>query len=272
MSVSKLSLFHHQISGNPSGHKLVFLHGLMGSLSNWRRIIPAFQNDYQILIFDQRGHGRSIKPQSGYAPSDFAADLRSLLDELGWQKIHLVGHSMGGRNALEFAHQFPERVVKLVVEDIGVAPSESAMRTIETLLSLVPAPFPSRAAAKEFFETEYESLISFHPTPSVIRQFLYTNLEEQPDGSLDWRFFKPGILATLNIGHATERWDLVDNLKVPTLWIRGEKSTDLTPQVYEEILRRNPKINGVEVSGTGHWVHFEQPDAFVRVVKDFLTL
>src|SRR4051812_15656878 len=113
-----LSQFHHQIAGNPAGHKLVFLHGLMGSASNWRKITPAFENDYQILIYDQRGHGRSFKPISGYTPADFAGDLKNIIDELGWEKIHLVGHSMGGRNALEFAQLFPRRIDHLVIEDI----------------------------------------------------------------------------------------------------------------------------------------------------------
>ena len=107
--------FHHQISGNPSGNKLVFLHGLMGSMTNWRRITPAFENDYQILTYDQRGHGRSFHPQHGYKPTDFAGDLKAILDELGWYNIHLVGHSMGGRNALEFAYLFPRRADKLVI-------------------------------------------------------------------------------------------------------------------------------------------------------------
>src|SRR6185437_2661695 len=106
---------YHQIAGNPEGHKLVFLHGLMGSLANWRRITPAFENDYEILTLDQRGHGRSFQPATGYEPSDFAADLAACLDELGWTRSHLVGHSMGGRNALEFASLFPQRTASLVV-------------------------------------------------------------------------------------------------------------------------------------------------------------
>lgn len=249
----------------------MFLHGLMGAGGNWRRITPAFENDYEILTFDQRGHGRSFQPENGYSPTDFATDLAMIVKELGWEKIHLVGHSMGGRNALEFASLFPQRTDKLVVEDISAGRAKGAMDTIDRLIAAVPTPFPSREAAKEFFEKRYESLISFHPQPKVIRQFLWGNMEEKPDGTMDWRFYKPGILEALRIGHTYDRWEQIDHLKVPTLWMRGEHSTDLTRPQFEEILKRNPKIRGVEIPGAGHWIHFDQPDAFIRVLKDFLT-
>ena len=271
-TVFQLSQFHHQISGNPSGRKLVFLHGLMGSLSNWRRIAQAFQADYEILVFDQRGHGRSFQPETGYAPADFAADLKGILDQLEWRKINLVGHSMGGRNALEFASQHPERLEKLVIEDIGPDQGHEGLEIIQRMIELVPTPFASRSEAREFFEKKFESLISFHDQPSVIRQFFYTNLEEKADGTTNWRFSKKGILEALQIGHTGSRWNLVESLKCPTLWVRGDRSKDLSRAMFEEILRRNPVIEGKEIANSGHWVHFDQPDAFITVVKDFLTL
>jgi pimeloyl-ACP methyl ester carboxylesterase len=243
----------------------------MGAGGNWRKITPAFEDDYHILTYDQRGHGRSFQPATGYSPTDFATDLAAILRELKWENINLVGHSMGGRNALEFATIFPQRTDKLVVEDIGAGLSRGPMDVIERLLAAVPTPFASRDEAKNFFMHDYESRISFHPQPSVIRQFLYGNLEEKPDGTFDWRFYKPGILEALKTGHSYERWDQIDNLKTPTLWMHGEKSTDLTHAQFEEILRRNPLIRGVEIPDSGHWIHFDQPDAFIRALKDFLT-
>jgi len=244
----------------------------MGSGGNWRRITPAFEDDYEILTFDQRGHGRSFQPESGYSPTDFATDLAGILKNLKWEKINLVGHSMGGRNALEFATIFPQCTDKLVIEDIGAGLARSAMDVIGKLLALVPTPFASRAEAKDFFERQYEALIAFHPQPKVIRQFLYANLEDGADGRVDWRFYKPGILEALKIGHSFDRWEQIENLKTPTLWMRGEHSMDLSKSQFEEILRRNALIQGIEISGAGHWIHFDQPDAFIRALKDFLTL
>src|SRR5512135_2152018 len=101
--MSYLDNFSYQVLGNEKGAKVVFLHGLMGSGVNWRKIAQSLEADYQVLIFDQRGHGRSFQPSSGYAPEDYANDLALILEELRWEKILLVGHSMGGRNALHFA-------------------------------------------------------------------------------------------------------------------------------------------------------------------------
>ena len=111
--------FHYDILGLNSEKKLVFLHGLMGRGLNWRKITPHFEKEYQILIFDQRGHGKSFHPPKGYAPEDYAQDLEDILEELGWKEVYLVGHSMGARNAMSFSAKFTHRVKKLVVEDIG---------------------------------------------------------------------------------------------------------------------------------------------------------
>lgn len=135
-----LKQFHYQLYGNSASPKLVFLHGLMGFGANWRKIVSSLEDQYQILTLDQRGHGRSMKPETGYAPENYADDLLKILDELGWEKIHLVGHSMGGRNALNFAARFPHRVISLVLEDISPVGNPNDVERYENLLAKVPTP------------------------------------------------------------------------------------------------------------------------------------
>ena len=264
--------FHHQLTGNPSGQKLVFLHGLMGSAANWRRITPAFESEFNILIFDQRGHGRSFQPPSGFSPQDYALDLKHILDELGWDRVNLVGHSMGGRNALEFAMLFAQRVNKLVIEDIGPDSNSAALSRIPQLLDLVPVPFHDRTAAKNFFELTYPEKISFYENPEVVSRFFLSNIEQKPDGTQDWRFSKKAILESLREGRNTDRWDQYQNLKMPVLVMRGEKSKDLSREVYERMLKSLPHAQGIEFPGAGHWIHFEQPEAFILALQNFLTL
>ena len=134
--MSHLENFHYQVLGASSAPKLVFLHGLLGSGNNWRKITAQFQDRFQILIYDQRGHGRSFQPDTGYAPEDYAQDLTKILDELNWAKINLVGHSMGGRNALAFSTMNPERLNSLVIEDIGPTSGKDSVDKIERLLNL----------------------------------------------------------------------------------------------------------------------------------------
>ena len=248
----------------------MFLHGLMGSAANWRRIIRDFEKDYQILAYDQRGHGRSFKPDSGYGPQDYAEDLVRILDDLGWEKIYLVGHSMGGRNALEFSHHYMRRIIKLVIEDIGPNGDARAIEGIERLLALVPTPFSSKTEAKNFFENEYPQRIQHHPQPVILSQYFYSNMTETPEGKADWRFSKEGILESVRAGRKEDRWDMLRALTVPTLVVRGDRSEDLPREIFARMLRENPKyVTGIEIADSGHWVHFDQPEAFVRALQDF---
>lgn len=268
--MAHLQKFFHQITGPEDGPKWVFLHGLMGFSGNWRRIISALEKSQRCLSYDQRGHGRSFKPDSGYAPEDYADDLAQILSELKWDKIILVGHSMGGRNALNFAHRFPEKVERLVIVDIGPEMKAEAHQHYEWLLGLVPTPFPSREAAKVYMMKDFIEKLGPHENPTALAQYFYANLEEKPDGAgVDWRFSKKGILDSVRQGRDDDRWHEVEALSMPTLLLRGEKSKDLSQSVYEKMLSSNSLMQGAVVGGAGHWVHSDQPEATIQALKTF---
>lgn len=249
----------------------MFLHGLMGSANNWRRVTPEFEADFHILLYDQRGHGRSFQPEQGYRPLDYAQDLHQILDELKWKRTALVGHSMGGRNALEFASHFSQRVTALVLEDIGPDTNAAAATRIERLLNEVPTPFSSREEARRFFAQEYPNRIRWYPQAEVVSRFLHSNLETKDDGRVDWRFAKSAVLQSLTEGRREDRWEALAHLKMPCLFIRGEHSQDLSPSIFARMLQVQPQAQGVEVPGAGHWVHFDQPESFVQAVKRFFA-
>lgn len=272
MSVkSYLSQFNYQVLGSPDKPKLVFLHGLMGGANNWKRITQDLEQEYHILVFDQRGHGKSFKPHYGYSPRDYSEDLKLILQELGWSKVGLIGHSMGGRNALEFAGMFPQMLWALVLEDIGPEINKEAAARIRSWIEAVPVPFPSKKAAREFFNGPFLSLVSTTEKPEMLAEFFYWNMEEKDGGVVDWKFFKPGILTSLLEGRDHERWRLLRELKVPTLVVRGERSQDLTPEIFTKMQTMSPLIEGVEIPNSGHWIHFEQPQVFIKILKDFLS-
>lgn len=267
----QLNQFNYQILGNSQGPKLVFLHGLMGGAANWRKITQAFTDECHILIYDQRGHGRSFHPQKGYAPEDYAADLHFILQELGWNKIRLVGHSMGGRNALNFSFQWPELVQAVVLEDIGPDANPQAVSRIERLLALVPTPFASRTEAKKFLLNEFVEQIKDDPHAMTLAQYFYTNIEEK-NGVADWRFSKDGILESLRAGRTKERWHELSGLKMPTLVVRGQDSSDLSHEIFLKMKAANPLVRGIEIPGAGHWVHYDQPQLFVETLQEFFTV
>jgi pimeloyl-ACP methyl ester carboxylesterase len=255
-----LDQFHHQIYGPETGRPWVFLHGLMGFLNNWRKIISGLESTERCLSYDQRGHGRSMKPATGYSPEDYANDLKIILDELAWPKVILVGHSMGGRNALNFAHRFPERVEKLVIEDIGPESSDGNLEYYQILLGLVPAPFKDRASARAFFSGEFLARARTRDNPKMLAEYFYANMEEKSDGTVSWRFSPEAVLESVHQGQLRDRWDEVRSLKVETLLVKGENSRELGLEIYEKMLESNKLIHGVIIPKAGHWVHADQPD------------
>jgi len=266
--MSILENINYSVSGPAQGRRWVFVHGLMGFLNNWQKITSQLGVTETCLCYDQRGHGKSFKPDVGYTPEDYAQDLKDLTDALGWDRFILVGHSMGGRNVTVFASLFPEKVEKLVVEDIGPESNGSSQDYYQKLLDAVPTPFESREKARDFFKNEFASKVTTKEPPSVLASFLYANLIEK-EGQWDWRFSKKGILETVRVGRMQNRWKEVESLQMPTLWIRGSESKELRPEVYQQILGSNPMIRGVEIQGAGHWVHSEKPLEFSQALKNF---
>jgi Predicted hydrolases or acyltransferases (alpha/beta hydrolase superfamily) len=265
-----LDNFNYKISGPATGRRWVFLHGLMGYGQNWARITSALEVTEQCLVYDQRGHGKSFQPQDGYAPEDYADDLKLILDELGWEKIILVGHSMGGRNVLNFASRFPDYVEKLVIEDIGPEAMEGAHLYYEELLNVVPTPFANREVARDFFKVEFPKLAKTREKVEVLAGYFYSNMTEKPDGTLDWRFSKHGIIDSVKAGRNKDRWKEVAGLSMPTLIIRGENSPELSRENYHRMLDSNRMLRGVEIPQAAHWVHADQPQVFVETIKEFV--
>ncbi|MFK8138344.1 MAG: alpha/beta fold hydrolase [Bdellovibrionales bacterium] len=263
--MSYLNNFHYRITGDKNKPKLVFLHGLMGFANNWRSIAKHFERDFEILCLDQRGHGRSFHPESGYSPEDYAEDLRKIIDELGWAKIHLVGHSMGARNSHCFSHNNSHRLSSLVLEDLGPEADPQALLRNQELIDRVGAPFENKNHARAHIEREFKDEMT-------LGEYFYANLtqkEGEDGGYVDWRFSLKGIIESVEAGRNTSRWNEIESIQCPCLLIRGELSEDLSRETYEKMLKSNTKLRGVEIEGARHWVHFDRQKEFISVLKEF---
>jgi esterase len=269
---SYIEQFNYQVHGQPHPRKLVFLHGLMGYGNNWRKIVSQLSGRCQILTFDQRGHGDSIKPQTGYAPEDYADDLALILRDLGWNKISLIGHSMGARNALVFSHKFSDYLDFVVLEDLGPSSRPEALAYFSGLFKTIPTPFPDKITAKEWFLNKFPKTMYAVHQPQILGAYFYSNLREAENGSMDWRFSKDAILESVIQGRAREHWQEFEGIQIPCLIIRGEDSKDLTAEELNEMLRRNPRAIGHTIQGAGHWVHSDKPLEFAEVISNFLKI
>ena len=254
--------FNYRITGNPDAPKLVFLHGLMGFSNNWRSIAREFEKQFHILVYDQRGHGRSFRPDTGYGPEDYAEDLKKILDSLASDKVNLVGHSMGSRNANHFAYKYPNRVESLVLEDLGPEANPESYENNAKLFARVPTPFSDKKQARAHIENEFAD-------DMVLGEYLYANLEQKKDGQIDWRFYKQGIRESVKLGRNKDRWQEFESLAMPTLLIRGELSDEFPAEIYKSMLTRKPEVKGVEIPAARHWVHFDQKELFIAALKEF---
>lgn len=271
-----LNQFNYQIheasknegsSGNSPEEIWVFLHGLMGYSQNWMRIVKLLGK--KSLTLDQRGHGKSFKPDSGYAPEDFADDLKMILASLNFSKIRLVGHSMGGRNAIVFTARYPELVSSLVIEDMGPGKKEGSPSYYQKLFSLIPEKFESRATAKAFLLGDFNREAVALGQPASIGAYFYSNLIETAAGDVDFRFSRSAMLEIVRKGHERDFWPDFESIKCPTLVVRGADSTELSSAVFQQMLARNPRAQGVEIPNAGHWVHADQPQLFADALLEF---
>lgn len=253
---------------------LVFIHGLLGWGLNWSPVIKYFESEFHILTYDQRGHGRSFQPESGYAPEDYAQDLKDILDSLGLKSVHLVGHSMGARTAQCFAAQYPGRTLSLTIEDMGPNPeNESTFSTQQMILS-VPVPFKTKAEMDDYFEAEFKVKTASDDTQkSVMANFLKANLTRQPMGQnesqINWRFSLSGILETLDHG-LKPRWSEFKCIEVPTLILKGENSKHLSLNTFELMKGSLPSAEAYIIPNVGHWIHYQAPEVFSQYVLKFL--
>lgn len=265
-----LDNFNYKITGAEHLPKVVFLHGLMGFLNNWGSVTRRLSAKYQCLVYDQRGHGKSLKPLSGYHPRDFSQDLFQILEALNWPSVNLVGHSMGGRNALFFSYLYPEKLKSLTIEDIGPESDPKNYLYYEKMLSTIPTPFANKTAVHYYFEHKFSQEFQTKESPKTIIPFLVANIEEKPDGQFDWRFSKTGIIAAVKEGRSEDLWPVIDRISVPTLYLRGQNSRELEKTVFNQVLTKNSLITGIEVSDAGHWIHSDQPEAFAKELEAFL--
>jgi pimeloyl-ACP methyl ester carboxylesterase len=244
-----------------AGPPLIILHGLFGSLDNWHSISRRLAEFYRVLALDQRNHGGS--PHS--AEMDYrlmAQDVGEFMEAQGLERAHVLGHSMGGKTAMQFALDQPEKVDRLVVVDVAPrAYSPGHGEIFAGALSL------DLAACQERGQLD-EALAPFIPE-RVVRQFLLKSVTRDAGGAFRWKLNLRGIFRNYErLCEALPTDRLFDH---PALFIRGGQSGYIRGEDWEPLRRLFPKAELQTIQSAGHWVHAEAPEAFGQAVLGFLA-
>ncbi len=242
---------------------LLILHGLFGSSTNWHSMAGKLAAHFNVYNIDIRNHGRSAWHPTHTYP-ELAADIVNFISEHAIENPSLLGHSMGGKVAMQLTLSNPELIQKLVVADIAPVsyPPRDHGELIEAMSALDLTTISSRKEADIALKNRI-------PEASV-RHFLLQNLTPSEQANKwKWRLNLPILLASLPDIMAFP--DYATACPVPTLFIYGKRSDYLTQdnQAIASKVFSHSKFHGVD--NAGHWLHAEQPDEFLQTCTQFLT-
>jgi esterase len=243
------------------GEPLVILHGLFGSLDNWMTLAKKLGEHFEVFIVDARNHGQSPHNEE-FNYNIMADDLYGFLMENQIIDPIILGHSMGGKTAMQFAMNYPNKLTKLIVADI--APKAYPVHHTSILEGMLSINLNVINTRKDADEELSKSIDDFST-----RQFLLKNLYWIEKDKLAWRFNLPVVNNNIEtIGQGLENIEIFEK---PTLFIRGEKSNYITKNDFESINQIFPNSE-IKTMNTGHWLHAENPDEFMQIVNSFLML
>ncbi|WP_426415726.1 alpha/beta fold hydrolase [Aestuariirhabdus sp. LZHN29] len=244
------------------GDPLLLIHGLFGSLENLGYVAKQLSAHFSVYSLDMRNHGRSPHHEM-MSYELMVGDILRFLDEQKLARVSLLGHSMGGKVAMQLALSHPERVKQLVVADIApVTYDDHHSQIFKGLLSFDPATLHSRGEADRL-------LAPFVPELPV-RSFLLKNLVRRAEGAggFGWRVNLPVLHGQYqNIMRGQQG----SPFRGPTLFIKGGNSDYILPKYRGQVGALFPGAELKVISGTGHWLHAEKPDLFCTIVLRFLT-
>ncbi|MCF7988379.1 MAG: alpha/beta fold hydrolase [Methylovulum sp.] len=245
-------------AGNPNHPALIILHGFFASSRNWRQIAEKLAENYRVLVPDLRNHGASPQHSVMDYPS-MTADLVQFIDQQQLSQVSLLGHSMGGKLAMWFAFQHPAQLNKLIVADIApVTYPHSFDRLINALNALPLAQLSNRKQA-ELLLAEAIPELSY-------RQFLLQNLILE-NAQYRWRinldFFRANASSIAGFPDTSQ----LCPYEQPALFLAGANSNYVSAN---DIAVLFPQAIFRQIPDAGHWLHVQQPAAFISQVLDFL--
>jgi pimeloyl-ACP methyl ester carboxylesterase len=269
-----MKLFYRE-EGEDNQQVIVILHGLYGSSDNWLTVGKKLGKSYHVYMVDQRNHGRSPNAET-HTYEDMTEDLAAFFEQRQIDKAAVIGHSMGGKTAIFFAAEYPEKVDKLIIADI--APKNyfelqekgqyyQHQHILESLKEVRLHQYDSREDIADFLtlKLDNESLV----------MFLLKNVYRKKDTKkFDCRINVDVLYDHLDeiISGVNYRWleDRMPILNYPVLFIKGEKSPYISAEDEKKIKEIYPEVKFERIPNAGHWLHAEQPKLFMEALERFI--
>jgi 3-oxoadipate enol-lactonase len=265
MSTAKVDDINIYYEIHGEGEPLVLIYGYSGHSRLWYRQIPVLSKKYRVIAFDNRGAGRSDKPNIPYTMSTMAKDIAGLLDVIGIDAAHIFGISMGGMIAQHFALDYPQKVISLIlgctfcggVHSIQSEPeSTAALFDFERLSKMTPEEV-TRQAMPFLYSREF-----IEKNPDIIEERVAKQLEYPTPGHGAMR--QAGAI----MGHDT--YDLLPKIKLPTLVITGDNDRLIPVENSRILASRIPEAEMVILKGAGHEFFIEDAEEVNKTILDFL--
>jgi esterase len=253
---------HYLDWGSPEKSPFVMLHGIGRVAHSFDHIAPRFTAKYHVIAMDMRGHGDSSwSPEGAYLVEDYVKDLEGLVEQLNLRGLTLLGNSTGGRVVQVYAGLHPDRMAKLVVEDVGPE------RTNE-----IASGFARRVQQEEQgWASEDELLASLmrgggRVSEDLQRNYAHFGSKQRADGRVVWKR-DPNLVKGFV---PTELWQYVRKISCPTIYILGGASNIVPPETQKKLKETLPKVEIVTMPGLGHYPHVESPAEYLKIVEEFL--
>ena len=248
---------HYKTFG--AGPSVLILHGLFGTSDNWQTIAKQLAGDFQVFLVDLRNHGRSPHAAEMDYPL-MAADIRQFTEEHSIRQTHVVGHSMGGKVAMQFALDYPNLVDHLAIIDIAPkAYPPGHLAIFEALTAMRLGGLDSRKEADAMLASSIPQL--------AVRQFLLKNLHRDRDG---FRWKMNLLVLYESYDHLIAAVGADEPFEGPSLFVRGGQSDYIQPTDEAGIRRLFPRATIETVARAGHWVHASAPSQLLALLRSFL--
>ncbi|HET7342617.1 MAG TPA: alpha/beta hydrolase [Methylomirabilota bacterium] len=255
---------HFLESGRPGAPALCLLHGGAAHAHWFDRVTPALVDRFHVVALDQRGHGESqwAEPPA-YASEDFTGDLLAVMAHLGWSRMALVGHSMGGHNAMAFSAWHPERVSGLVIVDSRPAIPSERLEVMHARGRRLPRPHPSAEAAERAFRLLPRETFA---APALLAHLARAGMVQR-NGGWGWRFDP----ATHGARRPVDAWPLLTRITAPTLIVRGGLSPILPADMAEHLHAAIAGSTLVTIPDAYHHLTLDRPVEFTAELQRFLA-